>query len=151
MRFETAREVIEHASNFHSELSDFYKTLAAEHKTDKTKLLLDYLTQHELELADAISRYKSDTSAGILDTWFQFTQEQDILKIAQHDALCGEASTDDITAFFMSVGDQLITLYKEMASQADEPDLKNVFTNLIDMQTREHRKFTMNVDRMMDW
>ena len=150
MRFETAREVIEHASAFHQELSDIYQALAADHSPDKTKMLLDYLIQHERELADAINRYKTDTSKGVLDTWFQFTHDADILKLAQHDELSAEASVEDVSTFFMSVGDQLIELYEEMASQADEPDLRNVFTNLIEMQRQEHRKFSMNVDRMMD-
>lgn len=153
MRFETAREVLDHAKKFHSQLSVFYQGLATGQCPGKAKLLLNYLVQHEKKLADALRRFENDAPNGVLETWFQYTHDEDNLKIPQQENLPSKESKksiEGISEYFMAVGDELISLYEEMAKQADEIQLKDIFTNLADMQKQEQRIFSMNVNRLAD-
>ena len=81
MRFETAREVLNHANSFHLQLSEFYKTLAKGQDQNKAKLLLDYFVEHEQELADTLRRYEKDADDSILETWFEYTHDEEVLII----------------------------------------------------------------------
>ena len=150
MRFEKARDAFNHASLFHTQLSKLYQRSAAQKNTDKAKLLLNYLVKHEQELADGLDRYQQDAPAALLDTWFQYTNDTDILKIPESAAFFANKSIETIAEFSFNIADELIKFYEDMALQADKTTLKEAFTNLAAMQKQEKRKLSMNIDRLMD-
>ena len=150
MRFEKARDAFNHASLFHTELSKLYQRSANQENTDKTKLLLNYLVKHEQELADGLDNYQQDAPAALLDTWFQYTNDIDILKVPEPEAFFTKKPIETIVEFSFKIADALIEFYEKMASQADKTTLKEAFTNLASMQKQEKRKLSMNIDRLMD-
>ena len=150
MRFEKARDAFNHVSLFHTKLSKLYQCSAAKKNTDKAKLLLCYLSEHEQELANGLDRYQQDASAALLDTWFQYANDADILKIPESKAFFTKKPIEAIVEFYFNVADELITFYEDMASQADKATLKEAFANLATMQKQEKQKISMNIDRLMD-
>ena len=150
MRFEKASDALDHASLFHSQLSKLYQRSVTQENTDKVKLLLNYLVKHERELADGLDKYRQDAPTALLDTWFQYTNDTDILKIPESEAFFANKPIEAIVEFSFNIADELITFYEDMASQADEKNLKEAFTNLVSMQKQEKRKLSMNIDRFMD-
>lgn len=150
MRFEKAREALEHAKMFHIQLSLLYEFLATLENTEKVKLLLDYMVQHEREIAESLENYGKNTPVGILDTWLQYTNDKAILKIPEKENLTSKKSMEDIIELSMKFSDELIELYTNITEQVDEVELKYVFTNLADMQKQEKRQLSMNVNRFMD-
>ena len=150
MRFEKARDAFNHASLFHTELSKLYQSSAAQEHTDKAKLLLNYLVKHEQELADGLDKYQQDAPAALLDTWFQYTNDTEILNIPESEAFFTKKTIETIVEFSFKIADDLIEFYEDMASQADKTTLKEAFTNLATMQKQEKRKLSMNIDRLMD-
>lgn len=149
MRFEKASEVIDHATDFHHKLSNLYQNLAAD-KTGKPRMLLDYLVQHELESSANLNAYKENAPLDILETWFQYTNDEALLQIPTQEETGKVESLEDIIKLAMSFSEELVGLYTNIAGQADLLPLKEVFLNLADMQKQDQRQFSMNVDRLMD-
>lgn len=150
VRFEQTADALNHACLFHIALSDFYLAISNTGKSEKVKLLLEYMVENEKTISQAIIDYQEQAPAGILDTWFPYTNDADILKLPEHedDDLIQEPS--DVIELAMKYSDELIQLFTEMSDHSDIAELKELFDNLADMQHQEKLKLSMNVDRLMD-
>lgn len=150
MRFEKARDAIKHAKSFHVSLYQLYEFMATRENSQKVKLVLDYMIQHEKDLAETLNNYEKNTSTGVLDTWLQYTNDNNILKIPEQETLKSTMSIEDIFELSIGFSDALIEVYKQVEEQVDETELKEIFISLANMQDKEKRKLSMNIDRLMD-
>ena len=151
MRFEKMIDALNHVCLFHNSLSKCYQKMSNVSKSEKVKLLLDYMADNEKTLAKTISDYREQAPAGILNTWFQYANDANILKLPVFgkDDLIKEP--EDVVGFSMKYSNELIELYTEMSDYSNNIALKEVFDNLADMQIQETHKLSMNVDRLMDF
>jgi rubrerythrin len=150
MRFEKMIDALDHVCLFHNSLSKYYQKMSKVSKSEKVKLLLDYMAENENTLAKTISDYQEQAPAGILNTWFQYANDVNILKLPVFDKDDLMKEPEDVVGFSMKYSNELIELYTEMSGYSDNPALKEVFDNLADMQTQEKHKLSMNIDRLMD-
>lgn len=150
MRFEKARDAIKHAQSFHIQLCELYKFMATQENPQRVALLLDYMIQNEKKLADSLKDYEKNTPAGILDTWLQFTNDSDILKTPKNADFSSTQSIENIVELSMKCSDELIEVYTQIAEQADELEVKEIFTHLAKNQTQAKKLLSMNIDRFMD-
>ncbi len=58
MPVETTRDVIEQARDFHLQLRDFYSRLKEKAQKERLKLLLDYMSAHELQLEENLEAFE---------------------------------------------------------------------------------------------
>jgi rubrerythrin len=150
MRFKKTIDALNHVCLFHNSLSKYYQEISNVSKSEKVKLLLDYMAENEKLLAKRISDYQEQAASGNLNTWFQYANDTDILKLpvfGKHDLFI---EPEDIAELSMKYSDELIQLYTEMSDYSDNIGLKEVFDNLADMQIQEKHKLSMNIDRLMD-
>lgn len=150
MRFESARDALKHANEFHQQLVVFYKKLAKNEKIPRTQLLLDYMISEEKNLAESLVNYEKNTPSGVLDTWLQYANDQEILKLPIDKNFQSTKSMDDILELSLKMSDELIAVYQMVAEQVDEHKVKEIFNNLADMQWQKQKRISMNFDRFMD-
>jgi rubrerythrin len=150
MRFENAREALKHASIFHLELSKLYTRLLETTKDEKTRMLISYLIKQEEDLAQSLKSYEKETPSGVLDTWMQYANDANILKIPKIEALHEDASSNDILAISSQITNELLALYAQVEQQVDEDEVKEIFANLANMQSQKLKRVSMNFDRLMD-
>jgi hypothetical protein len=149
MRFEQTRDVLEHVRHFHLEISDLYDRLSAQSDKERLKLLLDYMSQREKKLARALSEFTDETSQNILDTWFQYTHDNDRLRCPDLH-LTADTTVDDIMRFGLALADCFIDLYREIAATADSEEIAAVFRNLLDSEEGEKLKLARNAQLLND-
>jgi len=150
VRFEQTADALNHACQFHTALSDFYLATSNTDKSEKVKLLLEYMAENEKTLAQAIIDYQEQASTDVLYTWFPYTNDADILKLPKHEDGDLVQEPSDAIGLATKYSDELIQLFTEMSDYSDTAELKELFDNLADMQHQEKRKLSMNVDRLMD-
>lgn len=150
MRFERAIDAFQHIQAFHTQLSRFYQRLANEIDESRSTLLLNQMAKHEKELAANVADLIERTPSHILQTWFQYANDDILLKVPDRDDLPSRLTTDDIVELAMGLNSSLSTLYVDMADDADIPDLKETLSNLADMQEQEIHKLSTNIARFMD-
>jgi len=150
MRFESARDALKHAKDFHQKLVVFYQKLAKDENMPRTQLLLEYMISEEKNLAESLTHYEKNTPSGVLDTWLQYANDQEVLKLPIVKNYPSTQSMDDILELSMKMSDELITVYQMVAEQVDEHKVKDIFNNLADMQWQKQKRISMNFDRFMD-
>lgn len=108
------------------------------------QLLLDYMSRHEKHLEEVLSDYKEEASKKVLEAWFQCTSTE---KAEKHfRALLNEPHTniDEIVEMAIALDDCLLGIYKEMALRAEKEEIRDVFNNLLSMETKEKQKLIRN-------
>ena len=151
MRFQTARELLEHTEDFHKQASHFYRNLAQRHDQHRIRLLLDYLAKHEQKLADSISQFEQDSSPAVLNLWFEdapdieFDAALDNLHVQDH------MDIEDIIRLGMHLGDYLIWAYESLASQCDIDEAREAFHNLAMLAQSEKRHLAKQAQGLADW
>lgn len=137
MSFERTRDVIDYMRDMHASLGSYYIQLSDTAEKQKVKMLLDYLSRHQSHLALSLQKYEADASHKILETWFQYTPQLDILKMLDKQSLEAEMSVDEVIKLAIDLDDAMINIYKEMAENTHSSDVKDVFNNLIQMEQQE--------------
>ena len=152
MRFEQTHEILNHIRDFHSALSSCYQQLEDETMRERTRLLLDYLVTREKELASALQDFMDKADPEILDTWFQFADESELLEIS-----CpvinpeAELSMDDIMRHVQETHDCLIALFDEIISNADSQRVREVFQKLSDQAQKKWHALIRDVNMLSDF
>lgn len=151
MRFEQTRDVLNHARDFHRKVSDFYHELEEQSDQKRVRLLLDYMAGREKELADALDDFVNQASTDVLNTWFQFTHDDDTLQLNCPDVeVKREMSVDDVMSMAMRFHDCLMRLYGELAGSARSNRVREVFLSLMQEAEKEWERLERNAQSWMD-
>jgi len=140
MRFEQTRDVLDHAVAFHSRLGKFYHRLSNHTEQQRLKLLLDYFSRHEKHLRRSLEDFEDETAEQLLNTWFDFTTGSDLDKLPAKTEIDPNTTVDQVIHLAMELDDHLIALYREMASRADIPELKQLFESLLKLEEQEQHR-----------
>lgn len=149
MRFRQTRDVLHHAERLHLEICDLYHRLAEQSQKQRVKLMLDYMSQREKKLAKALETFTGETSQNILDTWFQFADDEDRLKWPDC-TLPTEVPADDVLGVALKLADCFINLYRDIATHADSEDVRKVFDSLLAGEELEKQKLVRNAQLFDD-
>jgi rubrerythrin len=146
--FERTRDVLDHARAFHHQVSDLYQRLEDRVEKERVQMLLDYLRRHEKHLEQSLADYEEEASKRILETWFQYTLEEDPSELLSELEVKGDMPVDDVVRLALRLDDYLIALYRNMADHTDIPDVKEVFTNLLELEQEDEHQIARNALRL---
>lgn len=142
MRFKQIEDILDWVTQFHADLEVKYRELKVGAEKERVALLLDYLADHEHNLANAIMRYKDDASSRLLSTWFNQMPEvnypERLAALSQH---LSDGGTSEVVNMAIECHDLLIDMYKSLQVSNDTPSSKALFQSLIAME--EHEKMRM--------
>ncbi len=144
MAFETVRDIIEHARHFHNRLSEFYQQLSSASEKEKIRILLNYMSRHEQNMAECLTRYEKESARKLLDTWFKFPPEMAGCKCFECVQWRPDMSVNEIIDLAMKVDACLISLYRKTAEKAVSQEIKDLFTKLLEMEQKEETNALRN-------
>ena len=139
MRFAQVRDILDHTQAFHKRLSQYYQDLADHEEAVKIKMLLDYIARHERHLEKALADYEESASTQVLDTWFQFSQDESTLKLPEDIQVKPYMSLDDVIRIGLKLDGQVIKVYEDAATNADVPEVRQVFKHLLELEQNEEQ------------
>ena len=150
MGCERTRDILAEAEAFHRQIGEYYHQLSDQAEKQRIKMLLDYLGRHEEHLANSLADYEQNASAAVLDTWFQSKHKLNVCEILKDVKIAPEMSVDDVIELGLKLDECLITIYRDLAEDAQSEDVRTVFQNLLDMEEEEKRQLVRNSLRVMD-
>jgi rubrerythrin len=151
MGYEQTRDILSDAEVFHRQTSEYYHQLSDQAQKQRIKMLLDYLSRHEAQLANSLSDYEQHASNAVLDTWFKSRHKLNVDEILKDVKITPGMSVDDVIELGLKLDDCLITIYKDLAENAQSEEVRSVFQNLLDMEEEEKRQLVRNSLRVMDF
>ena len=136
MSFDQARDILDHAREFHRRLIRFYADLRHQTKDSITLRLIDDLIEHEKQLELRLSDYEECISDNMLDTFFKYiatTTDQAFVNYAVPD----EVTTDYVIQATRYFDESLSQFYESMAKKAMSVQVREMLENLHHLEQHE--------------
>lgn len=159
--YQQVRDVIEHTRSVHRQLSRYYQALEQQVDKERVKLLLHYLSGHERNLEDALANYQGEVAQVVLDDYLQYLPaKNDEFSIAdtslqdttikntpskntiseditsEHTVIKRDMSVADVVSLALKYDDYLIDLYRDLSERGDQPQVRALFRNLLQLETQ---------------
>lgn len=137
MPYKKTRDILDSAKTLHRQISTLYHTLSVDAERERVKMLLNYLSRHEKNLAKSLEKYEEDSSRRILETWFTFMPEIPAAKCFEDVEVTPSMSVDDVIRLALCYDDWLVDLYREAERNSQSEEVREVFNSLLEMEREE--------------
>lgn len=151
MKTETVKDILQWTAAYHRAIAESLEQCGEESAEPRMRMLLDYLEQHEKQLAQVIDRFESSSALDELNTWcFEYMQENPIeLRL---DAL-HRAYKNDPEGLFMDVMGQhrqLIDMYRYLDGRFGHSPAHELLLELLELEEHEAMRMSQSANRLHD-
>ncbi|MFV1972490.1 MAG: hypothetical protein ACC648_02125 [Thiohalobacterales bacterium] len=150
MRLKKTRDILELVRQFHQAVSDHCEQVSGATDAKRLKLLLDYISEREQSLADALTVFTEQTPAPVLDTWFQYTGDDTAIYRLLDSNLNPAMTEDDLLRLILRITDHFSDLYSDMVTASPADKVRAVFQNLLDEELKGKEQLARNFQMMAD-
>jgi len=154
MRFHQVRELVEWAAQYHARLADHYAQLAAGDVSERVRMALDYLAEHERKQQAELQDYFTDGSdhRSVLDTWFDDPNDfphPPVLERLPEGIDCG--SVQGVLTTALTAHRTLQDLYSHRRERATSQNEQEFFAALAAGHEGEVRRIARDMQRLEDY
>lgn len=151
MQVETLRDVINWTYEFHRHLTERLTEGASQTKSERCKMLLDYMSEHEQRLAHTVREYEKTGNEHALNTWcYEYLDKHPIIHHHYTDTQFSELSSINITQLVIHQHKQVIDLYRYLAERADIRVAKDLLNDLLSLEEHEIMVMAQSANRLED-
>ncbi|WP_027721746.1 hypothetical protein [Maridesulfovibrio zosterae] len=141
---QTAKDVIDQVKAFHRKLGDFYQNLSDKVEKERVKILLEYMSRHQDNLAAILEEYEADLSENILNTWFMYVNKECDLTPFFNANLGPDMTAQQIIKVAVELDQCLLETYEAMLHKEVPDEVTKVFQGLLEMEKKEKNKMAKN-------
>ncbi len=149
MRFEQTRDALVHVEEFHRLAAHLYGELAGQTKA-RVVMLLDYLSRHEVKLADNLCNLICELPPQILKGWFKYSHDTDILLPLAEARQNPPRDFDEALDLAFRLDGKLLEFYQEMIEQSPSIEAREIFINLLGQEMKEKQKLMRGALSLLD-
>lgn len=151
MQIETLKDVLHWTEKFHQQLSQCLSHCADKNTNIRAKMILAYLADHEASLAKVVNGFEASGNIQALNTWcLEYVNKQPIVQHVHCDAPFAELDAVQIMDVIVSQHQQVIELYRYLASRADIPSAQEMLTSLTSLEEHEMMRMVHSCNRFED-
>ncbi|MCL7940880.1 2-hydroxyacyl-CoA dehydratase [Halomonas sp. ATCH28] len=154
MRFHQVKELVAWAADYHRGLAEQYDQLAAGDVSDRVRMALEYLAEHERKMQTELANYLDEKSEHrkVLETWFD--DPTDFPHAPTLDRLTECVSCDsvqDVLTTALTMHRTLQDLYAHRMERASAEAEREFFASLSSGHEAEVRRLARDMQRLEDY
>jgi DNA integrity scanning protein DisA with diadenylate cyclase activity len=151
MQVENLKDILDWTIDFHQQLSLCLADCVNKNESERAKLLLDYLAQHEQTLTKVIMGFEKTASSNALNTWcYEYLDKHPIVKHKHTDAPFSDLNTLQIIEIVIHMHQQVITLYRDLAAQTVVNSAHDLLEELLSLEEHEAMRMSQSANRLED-
>ncbi len=151
MQIETLRDVLKWTKEFHQHLSQCLPHCADMNTNARAKMILSYLSDHEEILTKVVNGFEISGDEHALNTWcYEYVNKQPIIQHGHCDAPFTDLDAVQIMEVIVDQHQQVIELYRYLASRADIPSAQEMLTSLKSLEEHEMMRMVQSANRFED-
>lgn len=151
MQVETVKDVLQWTREFHEYLASCMRHCSEGNESTRTKLLLDYLATHESNLARFIEGFTRSGDASVLNTWcYDYLDRHPIVRHEKCNNAFSNLNTDQTIGVILWQHQQVIALYRGLASRIDAPSVRELLDELLEVEEHEAQLMAHSTNRLAD-
>lgn len=129
--------VLRRAGDFEHQLMTYYLDLAEQSTREGVRLLTDYMARHRRRLAEALERFPADEYRRISALPLRYEPVSAECDHFETRILPPDATAADVLDVAIELDECLIAIYRQVAQQDVEPDVKELFESLVHREERD--------------
>jgi len=153
MDIKTFEDLIDWARELHTHLSRCLSIGATKHQEERARALLEYLSDHEQELARITEEFEKQATETTLKTRlydYMNTEHQPIRTHRTCEGHYEDLDFDGIVREVFDFHDQLMDLYNSLAGKAEIAEAKELVESLQSMEKHEAMRLARQIGMMDD-
>jgi hypothetical protein len=151
MQIETLRDVLHWTAEFHQHLAQCLSRCTDKNASERARMMLDYLSDHESELSNVVRGFETSGEEHALNTWcLEYVNKHPIARHLHSDSPFADLETTQIMAVIANQHQQVIELYRYLASRADIPSARELLETLRSMEEHEMMRMAHSANRFDD-
>jgi len=151
MQIETLKDVLHWTREFHQHLSQCLSHCADKNTDERARMILAYLSDHEEALTKVVGSFETSGDEHALNTWcYEYVVKHPIVRHAHCDAPFAELDTTQIMEVIVDQHQQVIELYRYLASRAEIPSAKELMESLRSLEEHEMMRMAQSANRFGD-
>lgn len=151
MQIETLKDVLHWTREFHQHLSQCLSHCAGKNTDERARMILAYLSDHEKALSQVISGFEASGDEQVLNTWcYEYVNKHPIVRHVHCDAAFADLDATQIMAVIVDQHQQVIELYRYLASRADIPSASELLEALRSLEEHEMMRMAQSANRFGD-
>lgn len=150
MSYSTVKDVLDYSQELHQHARNLYQQLRDQTQRDRVDMLLQLLAEHEDTLAESMKSLHEHTSQKVLSEWHQF-EPGSIAEALDGQQLHADISIDELVQMALKIDDYLISLYRQMVSEATSNESRQLFENLVQLEETEKMRTVRAGLSVNDW
>jgi GTP-binding protein EngB required for normal cell division len=151
MQFETLKDVLHWTREFHQQLSDSLLHSSSKNSDERARMTLTYLSDHEKALANVVSVFAASGEEHALNTWcIEYIVHKPITQQTHVDEPFVSLDATQIISLIVDQHEQVIELYRYLASRADIPSAIELLETLSAMEEHEMMRMVQSTNRFGD-
>lgn len=138
MQVETLADVLEWTRLVHHNLAACLAQCSAGSRSERVKMLTDYLADHERELDRVVGLIEEDADTKALNTWvYDYFENTPVTLGEVCDPNFEDKTTEEIVEAVMALHEQIIDLYTYLSGRADVPSTVALINGLLSLERHE--------------
>lgn len=151
MQVETLKDVLHWTREFHKHLANCLEHCVDKNESERAKLLLNYLGEHEHKLENALAKFEETSNESVLNTWcYEYLDKHPIKRHQQCDAQFSQLKSTEIITEIVNLHQQVIDLYSYLHSMAVTPSYKELLGQLVELEKHEVMRIVHTANRLED-
>jgi uncharacterized protein (DUF305 family) len=151
MQIETIKDILVWTQQFHQYLSQCLIHCASKNESERAKMVLEYLSEHEKALNSVISQFESISQAHVLNTWcVEYLNKQPIVQHIHCNAPFSQLNAEQITDIVIEQHQQVIDLYRYLLLKMEIPEAVELIEKLLSVEEHEAMKMVTSSNRFSD-
>ena len=150
MRFKQLVELLDYVIDCRVAMAKLYERLGHEADSSRVKLLLDYLKQHQNEVAEHTKEYRDSASTGVLETWFKRLDYDDINAELQMVTISSSMDEYQVMDLALELDNKVLDLLQLALEQSEHQDTKSALEASLRAERIRQQRFVHNTLRMDD-
>jgi len=148
--FNNVEDFLKQNQKLHSRIAEFYQSLSMQAENQRTKLLLDILIKHELELLDFVSAYLDKASNKTREAFIQFDPEQNLDALFSAEFKHPEVTSEQVEALADRFNQYFSNIYQGIAKSNESQEVEKVFDNLHQHAEQKKKQLSIDINEMGD-
>jgi len=151
MELETVDHLLTWTRDFHRNLQQCLQHCAGAQQSERARLLMDYLVDHEKQLHRLVEQFQQQADKNILETWcLEYENKQ---SVKAHD-ICelsyADMSAQEVTNDVIAQHEKVIDLYRYLVSKAEIPEVREFLDEILDLEQQEAMRMVQSSNRWED-
>ncbi|WAL76949.1 hypothetical protein [Shewanella sp. DAU305] len=153
MQIETLYDVMQWTKNIHQQLHVFAAHCALENDSERSELLLEYISSHEKKMERVIRQFEDNgnSNSNALNTYCRHFYEKTAIPIHLTDEHPFEKmDTDEIAIATLEYHKNIVGLFEYLQNCSSAPSVTEFLSNILSLEEAEKRLLARNMKQIDD-